>query len=257
MWPEKNKYLTSGHYLEGVSAVNETNEHEPLLHFNASINDHSRSPRNQWNKFSIIVALIGIAYILFYSVLESIYIYVPSSNTNQFSTFLYTLFFIGNIFRIVVIIKCFYGMSTQLKPKCCKSSNISLNHVIIIISSVATCGYYFKEIPKLSLYMSVFHLIHCVVRNMYTILQTLLILQMKYYEKIGPQSHFCSIQNTFLFISLVNLGVWISYTFMKPRFVHQELKYKTYASFLDSMWFPFVIFYPFESFIAFYRFFRA
>lgn len=248
MWPRRNADICRIHLEETTETIEtDIDERSELLSLSPS-----EQPRGPWNKNSIWVATIGVIYSSSFMVLEGIkYMYPGTQKHDQVATFENMYFFAANIVRVPLIIKCFFAMSNELRPKHKQGINLGLNQVIIIISSFATCGYYFLEYSQEYVHSELFYL-DSFVRIIDTVLQTLFILQMKHYRKTGDQSRFCSIQNTFLFISIVNLGIWMSYTFVNPT----TIKYTTHK-FVDTVWFPFVIFYHFESFISFYKFFRT
>ncbi|XP_063445270.1 uncharacterized protein LOC134725398 [Mytilus trossulus] len=256
MWPKKKvEFETSNNFL----SRDIDDENQTLLVQNDDLDSeqHPLLPRsNVWNKNSVCVLVIGFLYNFLFMIIQCIYIYRPRETMTDYRTVSYIIFFCANLVRTPLIIKCFYALNGQLRPKQESNSGMSLDQFVIITSSFATCGYYisdwFSESPSNTDSGDILFKVNAFFRIIATLFQTLFILQMKHYKKIGDQKPFCSIQNTFLFVSLVNLGIWMSYTFVNPRYR------LTPSSFLlESFWFPFVLFYHFECFVAFYKFFRA
>ncbi|XP_071129142.1 uncharacterized protein [Mytilus edulis] len=256
MWPKKKVEFER---LNIFLSTDADDENQTLLIQNDDMESeqHPLLPRcSVWHKNSVRVLVIGLLYNFSFLLLQCIYIYGPREQMTDYRTYSNILFFCANFVRTPLIIKCFYAMNGQLWPKQETYSGMSLDQFVIITSSFATCGYYisdcFRVVYPNSKPLEVLFRINAVLRIFATLFQTLFILQMKHYKKIGNQKPFCSVQNTFLFVSLVNLGIWMSYTFVNPRY---RLIQSSFV--LESFWFPFVIFYHFECFVAFYKFFRA
>ncbi|XP_052069084.1 uncharacterized protein LOC127708280 [Mytilus californianus] len=258
MWPKKNAEFET---LNNSLSRSRDDENQTLLVENDDQDGehHPLLPRcSVWHKNSVCVLVIGFLYNFSFMLIQCIYIYGPREKMTDYRKFSFDVFFCANIVRTPLIIKCFYALNGQLRSKQESHTGMSLDQFVIITSSFATCGLYIADCFRLSDSPASTNLgeilfkINVVLRVVATLFQTLFILQMKHYKKIGDQKPFCSVQNTFLFVSLVNLGIWMSYTFVTPRYR------LTKSSFLlESFWFPFVLFYHFECFVAFYKFFRA
>ncbi|XP_052069395.1 uncharacterized protein LOC127708538 [Mytilus californianus] len=256
MWPKKKVEFET---LNISLSTDIDDENQTLLVQNDDLDSeqHPLLPRcSVWHKNSVRVLVIGLLYNFSFMLIQCIYIYGPREKMTDYRSFSNIVFFCANLVRTPLIIKCFYALNGQLRPKQETNSGMSLDQFVIITSSFATCGYYildcFGDAYPNSKPLEVLFRINAVLRVFATLFQTLFILQMKHYKKIGDQKPFCSVQNTFLFVSLVNLGIWMSYTFVNPRYRVRQSNFL-----LESFWFPFVIFYHFECFVAFYKFFRA
>lgn len=211
--------------------------------------------RSSWNRASIITLTIGAIYSASFIIIQCILIYIPETRS-FLSVTSFSYFFLGNCVRTALLIKCFYAFSSQLQPTVRPGKLMNLNHFIILASSVATCGYYCVEIITLTRLSNSFdeikNIVNALIRIVATILQTIFILQMKQYRKTGNSRSILSIENTFLFLSCINFGIWFSYTFVSHRY-RNKLNQTTI---FEHSWFPLVIFYHFECFFSFYKLFR-
>lgn len=251
MWPNHNNSTPERRgKVDDSLTFGENNESEPLL---MSTNNTMRQTESPYHKISYAVIAFGLVYTLTFVFVQCIFIYVPE--TKPYLVVSYIIFCCGHVVRIPLIIKCFYAFSGQLRPKQESRKWLNMNHFVILTTSFATCGFYVVEcFTGANLYPPIFgvlYQINSVLRVIATILQTSFILQMKQYRKTGEQKSCCSIQNTFLFLCCINLGFWVSYTFVTPRYMINVRKNFMFENF----YFPFVVFYHFECFISFYRFF--
>lgn len=251
MWPNHNNSTPEKREKVDESfTFGENDETAPLL---MSINNTVRQTESPYHKRSYVVLVIGLAYSFFFVFVQCIFIYVPE--TKPYLIVSYIVFCCGNAVRIPVTIKCFYAFSGQLQPKQESRKWLNMNHFVILTTSFATCGFYvvecFTGADVLPPTFGVLYQINSILRVIATILQTSFILQMKQYRKTGEQKSCCSIQNTFLFMCCINLGIWVSYTFVTPRYMSNVRKNFMFENF----YFPFVVFYHFECFISFFRFF--
>lgn len=248
MWPNHNNSTPERREkVDDLFTFGENNESEPLL---MSINNTVRQTESE---ISYVVLVISLVYTFTFVLVQSIFIYVPEAK--HYLMVSYILFCCGNAARIPLTIKCFYAFSGQLRPKQKSRKWLNLNHFVILTASFATCGFYvvecFTGADVSSPIFGILYPINTVLRVIATVLQTSFILQMKQYRKTGEQKSCCSIQNTFLFMCCMNLGFWVSYTFLSNRYMSNLRKSFRFENF----YFSFVVFYHFECFISFFRFF--
>lgn len=253
MWPKEITHNDRREIQEAFSFEYEASTDSQMLLSGESISyRHVLSP---WNRASIITLTIGAIYSASFVIMQCILIYIPE--TRPFlSDASFSYFFLGNCVKTALLIKCFYAFSSQLQPTVRPRKLMNLNHFIILASSVVTCGYYGVEIIALTRLSGTFHeikyIVNALIRIVATILQTIFILQMKQYRKTGNSGSILSIENTFLFLSCVNFGIWFSYTFLTPRYMNKLNQTTRF----EHSWFPLIIFYHFECFISFYKLFR-
>lgn len=253
MWPKEITHNDRRQIQEAFSFEYEASTDSQMLLSGESISyRHVQSP---WNRASIITLTIGAIYSASFVIMQCILIYIPE--TMPFlSDASFSYFFLGNCVKTALLIKCFYAFSSQLQPTVRPRKLMNLNHFIILASSVVTCGYYGVEIIELTRLSDTFHeikyIVNALIRIVATILQTIFILQMKQYRKTGNSGSILSIENTFLFLSCVNFGIWFSYTFLIPRYMNKLNQTTRF----EHSWFPLIIFYHFECFISFYKLFR-
>lgn len=253
MWPKEIVHNDRTEIQEAFSTEYEASTDSELLLSSESISyQHVRS---SWNRASIITLTIGAIYSASFVIIQCISIYIPETRSFLSDASL-SYFFLGNCVKTALLIKCFYAFSSQLQPTVRPRKLMNLNHFIILASSVATCGYYSVQIITLTRHSDTFDeiksIVNALIKIVATILQTIFILQMKQYMKTGNSRSILSIENTFLFLSCVNFGIWFSYTFVTPQYKNKLNKTTRF----EHSWFPFVIFYHFECFISFYKLFR-
>lgn len=162
---------------------------------------------------------------------------------------------------VLSILKCFYLLQTECKPTN-KSSSFGSKDYLILVSLIGSLGYYtMRLIPYIVLVHSgednVNRMYNYIVRILAIYLQTVLIYQLKNYEKIDNQSSCMSIEYNVLFLSVANLLTWGVNTFIASQYVFSNdapaLFYgKRVWVNSYSLLFPFAIFYRFKCFVAFY-----
>lgn len=205
----------------------------------------------------IAVTFIGVVYIIGYSTIHRLpmYILVP----NAFITMTTIVYLAGDITQWFLLIKCFYAFCFELRPKMKNRNVFNLKARILVISTVASCGYhvmrmFFFPCSAIQVALTLF-------RVLAVVLQTILIVQMRLYRKFYRTDSIVSVDSTFLFLCLVNFAQWMAYTFIT---FENELRTDEYQLIYDvqnmlklvHFGIPFVIFYHFECFVSFYHFFR-
>ncbi|XP_052068021.1 uncharacterized protein LOC127707487 [Mytilus californianus] len=257
MWP---KYITETKDQADLHAYDSAShqqscENQPLLSsrpLTLSTSHHST------NKKSLCCVVFGILYTLSYSIMQCVFLYVDELKPYHLINSIYSLF--GNFVTILMIIKCFYELSGQLQPKKTPRTTMNMKHFIILTTSLATCGFFLFQLIGAK-YHNTRDNVNVVIRLTATILQTTFILQMKQYRKCGNMNSYFSIRNVFSFVCIINFGMWFYYTFVSAqheffqRYRHPMFDRHTSLA-VKHFWFPFLIFYHFECFLTFYRFFK-
>lgn len=161
----------------------------------------------------------------------------------------------------IFVVKCFYDMQAQ----CIPTSNFqSLNghDKMLITSYLGTLAYYTMRlssniflIPSGDIRYAVIY--QYIVYIFSTYFQTIFLLQMRNYEKIGSRSTLFSIEYTTILLSFDNLITWFIDTFISSQYVFRsDASFQLYGR---AMWigfytflFPFVIFFRFKCFVLYY-----
>lgn len=253
MWPRAKYPEHQSRQLQESSSKEETEEHQWLLRCNSNV-----PTRTVWNRKSIIVLFIGVLYMIVFLVIQTLFLNIDQLRKNYLHV-AFAFYVCGNFIRIPLTIKCFYAFSAQLRPKSNVQTVTDMKHVIILVSSMATCGYIIAECVENLRHGEVKIILNAIFRVIGTVMQTSFILQMKQYKRVDRTNTITSIQNTFLFMCCINFSFWFSYTFMSPQYtVKLQRHFFEITSWLKikHFWFPFIIFYHFECFISFYDFFR-
>lgn len=212
----------------------------------------------------IVVTLLTLIYIVVMCTLQRLPLYrhVP----NAFTTMTNLVYISGNCVHCALLFKCFYSLSFELRPKTKIIKVFNLKARINVITSVATCGFHVTQVYYIHFNnnneYAVF-LALTIFRVMVVVVQTIFMVQMKLYRKSlrFRTNSVTSIDSTFLFICLMNFGLWFGYTFLT---IEKELRSHEHAYNYDVLMMlklihfvmPFMIFYHFESFISFYHFFN-
>ena len=162
---------------------------------------------------------------------------------------------------VLSILKCFYLLQTECKPTN-KRTLFGSKDYLILVSLIGSLGYYtMRLIPYIVLVHSgeenVNRMYNYIVRILAIYLQTVLIYQLKNYEKIDNQSSFMSIEYNVLFLSVANLMTWGVNTFLASQYVFSNDAPALFYGKLVwvnsySLLYPFAIFYRFKCFVAFY-----
>ena len=162
---------------------------------------------------------------------------------------------------VLSILKCFYLLQTECKSTN-KSTSFGSKDYLILVSLIGSLGYYtMRLIPYIVLVHSgeenVNRMYNYIVRILAIYLQTVLIYQLKNYEKIYNQSSFMSIEYNVLFLSVANLMMWGVDTFLASQYVFSNDAPALFYG--KRVWvnsycllFPFAMFYRFKCFVAFY-----
>ena len=259
MWPKKLKERidkTAGKeiYTSIEDSDKYSNDSKTSLLLSHPIN--ATECRSGWSRRSCNVLLISCFYSALIIILQSIHVYVDEEHKGLYRSFLNVVFSFANKSEFQLRQDFFYGFSNQLNPKTYAAKLLGLNQIILLTSLFATSGFYiistFGNLPyfcKSSWY--ILFKINTVFRVIDTVYQTVFILQIRHYKITQNHDSFCSVKNTFLFLYTCNFGIRALSTFFTPV-LNQDQRNKGFV--FVKFWVPFVIFYHFESFIAFYKF---
>lgn len=208
--------------------------------------------------FPCVVVISSLIMCAPYFVFKLIQLCDNDQEQSSAFTIMQPIYFI--IFKVVnglVVSKCFYYLHVNgqkhVKPL---ATHLNLSHYLILFSVFGTeieFGVYcIASIAK----KETLHILGNIANMFSTFIQTILILQMKDYEKIIEKTRFCDISNMFLYLSMTNLGLWIYTTFLEAQYVYKQLYpvevygYQTWQS-VDHLLIPMVIFYRFKCFLSF------
>ncbi|XP_052071584.1 uncharacterized protein LOC127709920 [Mytilus californianus] len=205
-----------------------------------------------------------ISIVCFGSIICSPYVVirlVQSHNDHEQPFALYitqTVFFlIFKSLNYLAVIKCFYFLRRKGQQHV-KSSTTSLNlsHYLILLSAFGTVIYFGLHLIASFVSREKLYLMGNIMNMMATFVQTILILQMKDYQKINDKTKISSISNMFLFLSITNLGLWVYATFIEAHFIYKQfyaVQFYGYETMLmvKNIVLPMCIFYRFKCFLAF------
>lgn len=70
-----------------------------------------------WNRKSCIVLFVSMFHSVSFIILQCVYIYVDDKRKGFYKSFLSVVFASANLARTPIIMRCFYALSNQLRPK--------------------------------------------------------------------------------------------------------------------------------------------
>ena len=261
LWPKKKNSNVVCKIRNGVTG----GEYEPLIcvNENAAVYDNIPCSPNSEKPKRMTMIFVNIAFPVLISIPSSILlimkIYAPKDESlnnllNIFNGLQVTIL-------LFVLIKCFYLLQSDCKPTKVESHFTSKDYLILVSFVGALCLYTMRLIP----YILLLHTDNQNPTKTYTYViviigiyfQTVFLFQMKNYGKAEIQSSWISIEYTCLFISVVNLMIWVEDSFIAARWLFRDDAPSIFYG--NKVWviyftllFPFVIFYRFKCFVAFY-----
>ena len=256
MWPKQNIQTDQMGLYDSNSICLDSGERQLLLS-RSTIVSTKRYPISKTSKCVLVLALF---FTLSFIIVQCILMYIPNIHDSSAADSYYLF---GNILRIPLTIKCFHELSRELQPKEKPRKFMDMKHFIILITSLATCGFYAVESLAIGnnskLAFTTRNYLNTIVRVTATALQTTFILQMKHYRISAVSDSVFSISNIFVIKTVVNFSIWFSYSFITFQYEDfgqgSRISRITWLTF-KHFWLPFVIFYHFESFVFFYHILR-
>ncbi|CAC5379551.1 unnamed protein product [Mytilus coruscus] len=245
---------------EDCNESNEASEMTTLLRSQRSISRRPDPvPRKLWITYCTIL-ISGMIYLpklvtellRIFGDLGADFFWISSLTTTLENTVLF-----------LALARCFHAVQRQCRPRKEKTS-YDIGSVLLILSFIITTGYHIlflmmQILPTFTKYRSLF-IIEDILSIIVLYLQTVYILQMTKYTITSSRSQYLSIHHKCLLIGLINFGYWFSDTFILVQYAYKFSNpyYRSvHIENTDIFWFPFVLFYRFESFICFYSLYRS
>ncbi|XP_052071572.1 uncharacterized protein LOC127709912 [Mytilus californianus] len=203
------------------------------------------------------VTVLAVVFVFPYFLLRILLLHNNDSSNHLYFVQACT-FAVLKFIMYIVLIKCFHFLLINCRNYYTTSETpLKLNHYLILFSALGSEVFFglnfAASVDKVET-QTVLYAVNNVLQFITTFVQTVLIIQMKDYKKIED----VSVSATFLFLALVNFGLWLYDTFLEAVYfdhLHYTTLYygQTTTLTIRHLFVPMVIFYRFKCFLSFFE----